>query len=90
MKVWAGILIILAVFDVLTTYISLSVGNIEINPLFHGMRFEVAAVIKMAAYGAVAYTCFRLKLRGLLIFGVGLNVSSVLNNLMVIWATKYL
>ena len=88
MKKWAGILIFLAVLDVVTTYFSLSLGSIEANPLFRGMNIETMALIKLGTYIPIACITAHLKLRTFLIFFAGANMATVLANLMAIWTLK--
>ena len=88
MKKWVAILILLAVLDVLTTYISLPLGSIEANPLFRDMGIGTMALIKMGAYIVTAGFGAYFKLRGFLIFCIGVNAGAVLNNVMIIWTLK--
>lgn len=88
MKVWAAILIVSAAVDVLTTYLSLSLGSIEANPLFSSMDIRMTAVIKILMSGLAAYLFVRLKWKAFLIFFSGANVAMVAGNLMAIWTLK--
>ena len=78
---WSIILTIVAGFDLLTTYLGISLGGVEANPLFKNASIETMILAKIAGIGFLIWISLHLKQKICLILVSGINVVAIVSNI---------
>ena len=84
MIAWAAILGTVAGVELLTTYIGLSLGASEMNPIFANSRFETIVAAKFACIGFLLFVYSQCRARKLMVFTAALWGAAALYNIGVI------
>lgn len=81
LRTWSIILAIVAGLDVLTTYLAMSAGGVEVNPAFAGASIQTMALAKAAAIGVIIWLSLHFKQKSWLILITGINIACVVGNI---------